>query len=98
MTPDDGDRLKSCAHCGGEAEFGQVPHQPETENSGGVFVECLQCGATTRLVFPCVEDPRPILLEIWNRRAALASAPGAVPVALIADATLRAAGQPEPGR
>ena len=66
---DDSDRLKPCPFCGGEAEFGEVPHS-EPKDFGARFIECLNpmCRATTALVFG--EDAAANLLERWNKRTA----------------------------
>lgn len=66
---DDSDRLKPCPFCGGEAEIIQLDDE-EAENFGGMAVECQTktCRASSALIFPCGDDPRPLLLERWNRR------------------------------
>lgn len=61
--------LKRCPCCGSAAEFRCVPGGGD-ENSGGEFIECIECGLTTPLLFPCMEDVKPLLAEKWNRRAA----------------------------
>lgn len=60
-APDDNDRLKSCPHCGGHAEIDQ-------SESGGYYIECLVCGASTQLIFATGDDPVPLLMERWNKR------------------------------
>lgn len=59
--------LKPCAHCSAPARFGDGSGDSE----GGMFVECTnrECGATTNLVYPLMEDVRDVLREKWNRRA-----------------------------
>lgn len=64
MTPiDDSDRLKPCPYCGADAEIGE-------EQDGGHFVQCLNsaCGASSALLFPLMDDVKPLLLERWNNR------------------------------
>jgi hypothetical protein len=58
-----------CPFCGNEAFFGEVGG--EGEDAGGHFIQCTAdaCGASTKLIFACGEDPKPLLLERWNRRA-----------------------------
>ena len=62
--------LRPCPCCGYRAEIEQVPHNPESDNSGGYYIECKRagCGITTRLAFACMDDPLPGLIESWNRR------------------------------
>jgi Lar family restriction alleviation protein len=62
--------LKPCPCCGYRAQIEQVPHEPETVNSGGYYIECKRagCGITTRLAFSVKEDARPTLIAAWNRR------------------------------
>ena len=70
---DDSDRLKPCPFCGGAAEMGCVRSESgEEPNEGGYFIACLACDASTGLRFACGDDPKPLLIEQWNRRAALA--------------------------
>lgn len=63
-------QISPCPCCGYRAEIEQVPHEPETANSGGYYIECKRagCGITTRLAFACKDDPLPGLIESWNRR------------------------------
>ena len=62
---DDSDRLKPCANCGGDGHVEQA-------EDGGYFIQCINpmCGMSTCLMYACGEDPVPILMEKWNRRAA----------------------------
>ena len=70
---DDSDRLKPCPFCGGAAEMGCVRSESgEEPNEGGYFIACLACDASTGLRFACGDDPKPLLIEQWNRRTALA--------------------------
>lgn len=66
---DDSDRLKPCPFCGGAAEMDCVRSEAgDDPNEGGYFVACLACDCSTGLRFACGEDPRPLLIETWNRR------------------------------
>ena len=66
---DDNDRLKRCPFCGGEAEFGQCSLAEDNDNAGAEFISCVQCDATTALVFPCMDEAKTMLMERWNKRA-----------------------------
>lgn len=69
---DDSDRLKPCPFCGGAAEMDCVRSESgEDPNEGGYFIACLACDASTGMRFACGDDPKPLLIEQWNRRAAL---------------------------
>jgi len=58
--------LAPCPCCGSAAEFGVATGDDE----GGHFVYCTNklCGLTTPLMFACMDDPKPLLAERWNRR------------------------------
>jgi len=64
------DRISPCPCCGSEAFMNQVPYDPQSENSGGYYIECgnRRCGITTRLVFCIKDDGRRDLVETWNKR------------------------------
>lgn len=67
---DDSDRLKPCPFCGGAAEMDCVRSEDGSDpNEGGYFVVCRACDCSTGLRFACGEDPKPLLIEQWNRRA-----------------------------
>lgn len=67
---DDSDRLKPCPFCGGAAEMDCVRSEAgDDPNEGGYFIACLACDCSTGLRFACGEDPRPLLVEAWNRLA-----------------------------
>ena len=61
--------LLPCPFCAREARFEKVSHDPFDNNYGGEYVECSNCGASTKLWFPLKEDVKRQLLEAWNRRA-----------------------------
>lgn len=63
-TPD----LLPCPFCGSDKVATKNEH---TDLSGGYYIECSACLASTGLRFACGEDPRPMLVEQWNRRAEL---------------------------
>jgi hypothetical protein len=63
------DALAACPCCGGDANFMHI-EEPTHENCGGHFIECSMCGLSTGLRFACGDDPKPLLAETWNRRAA----------------------------
>ena len=61
--------MKPCPFCFGGAEMVQVRSESgQDPNEGGYFVACLACDASTALRFACADDPRPLLIEQWNRR------------------------------
>ena len=57
--------LKPCPFCGGQARYGKCAPGPQER---GEYIECKTCGASTNLVFPCMEDAKPSLRDRWNRR------------------------------
>ena len=59
-------KLLPCPFCS-NAEIAIKNKNPK-DNSGGYFIECPGCGASTALRFACGDDPTPILTEAWNRR------------------------------
>lgn len=62
--------LLPCPFCGGAAQFGKCePGDVEAENDGAEYIECEACGASTCLVFPCMDAAKPRLCELWNNRA-----------------------------
>jgi len=67
ITPKDADLLP-CPFCGGSAT---VDH----DDNGWNWVECSNCGASTNAKVSAMDDCRPLLVEAWNRRAALAAQP-----------------------
>jgi hypothetical protein len=60
--------LLPCPFCGGYAEYGEVGG--EGDDAGGQFIQCTdaRCGASSALIFPCGDEPKPLLRECWNRR------------------------------
>lgn len=63
-------KLLPCPFCGGQADFGQVADSEIDPNSGGEFIDCSQCHASTALVFPLKGDVKRELIERWNQRPA----------------------------
>ncbi|WP_424140267.1 Lar family restriction alleviation protein, partial [Roseomonas chloroacetimidivorans] len=73
-TPREEMVLAPCPFCGhDEAEYQRVENQSD-ENFGGMFVECRNCHVCTPLIFPVMDDVRPALSDIWNRRTPTPSA------------------------
>ena len=70
--------LLPCPFCGASAA---VQNESPADNSGGYFVECKSCGASTNLRYACGDDPVPLLVEQWNARAPQAEEAQAAPVA-----------------
>ncbi|MGE8491537.1 Lar family restriction alleviation protein [Comamonas sp.] len=70
--------LLPCPFCGASAA---VQNESPADNSGGYFVECKSCGASTNLRYACSDNPVPLLMEQWNARAPQAVAAQAAPAA-----------------
>lgn len=68
--------LLPCPFCGGEAA---VQKESPADNSGGYFVDCNSCRASTNLRYACGDNPVPLLMERWNARAPSKTAEGAYP-------------------
>lgn len=60
--------LLPCPFCGGEAVYGEN-HDPTSGECGMHGIGCAACGAGTAGIFACGDDPKPRLVELWNRRA-----------------------------
>lgn len=62
--------LKRCPFCGGDAIQSQI-EDSDSPDSGGYFIQCTEksCGTSSALIFACGDDPIPLLIERWNRRA-----------------------------
>ena len=56
--------LCPCPFCGGSAAFGV-----SEDRDNGEYVQCQKCFASTALVYPLMEDAKPILADKWNRRS-----------------------------
>lgn len=67
--PEAAGELLPCPFCGGEAErFGPMgDHEPM--NAGGYVIQCRKCSCSSAVMFPCGDDPIPLLIEAWNKRA-----------------------------
>lgn len=63
-TPD----LKPCPFCGCSKNIAMV--NTHHDHSGGYYIGCPDCGASTELVWALGDDPYQVLSEKWNRRAA----------------------------
>lgn len=70
------DALLPCPFCGGKPEQFCIDDEGD-ENYGGHGIQCTKCGASTNLRFACGDDPVPLQVEAWNRRAALSAQPAA---------------------
>ena len=75
--------LLPCPFCGNSKGLAVANENPQ-DLSGGYFIACPSCDASTGLRFACGEDPIPLLIEQWNRRAALSAQPVAGAVAKMA--------------
>jgi Lar family restriction alleviation protein len=64
MTPD----LSPCPFCGHAAYFRLIDTNEADPNFGAMFVECGNCHVSTPLIFPVMDDVKPALSDIWNRR------------------------------
>lgn len=73
--------LLPCPFCGNSKGLAVANENPQ-DLSGGYFIACPSCDASTGLRFACGEDPIPLLIEQWNRRAALSAQPVAGAVAV----------------
>lgn len=61
-------KLLPCPFCS-NADI-SIKNESPKDNSGGYFIECPGCGASTSLRFACGDDPSHLLAEQWNRRTA----------------------------
>lgn len=59
--------LLPCPFCGNEMNIGIA--NEKHDHSGGYYIACPVCDASTGLRFACGEDPAPLLVEQWNRRS-----------------------------
>lgn len=63
--------LLPCPFCGNTKNIAMA--NETHDQSGGYFIACPECGASTGLRYAIGEDPRALLAEQWNRRAQPAS-------------------------
>jgi len=61
------DKLLPCPFCGNEKNIAMA--NEKHDHSGGYFIACPACDASTGLRYAMGDDPRPLLVEQWNRRA-----------------------------
>lgn len=61
------DALLPCPFCG--TADGIKIENVAADLGGGYYIACPKCQASTGLRFACGEDPKPLLVEQWNRRA-----------------------------
>lgn len=59
--------LLPCPFCGNSTNIAMA--NEKHDHSGGYFIACPECDASTGLRYACGDDPRPLLIEQWNRRA-----------------------------
>jgi hypothetical protein len=59
--------LLPCPFCGNDKNI-KITNE-RSDNSGGYFIDCPECHASTGLRFAAGDDPSPLLSEQWNRRA-----------------------------
>lgn len=59
--------LLPCPFCGNAKNIAVV--NEKHDHSGGYYIACPVCNASTGIRFACGEDPAPLLIEHWNRRA-----------------------------
>lgn len=59
--------LKPCPFCGNDRNIALT--NEKHDHSGGYFIACPECDASTGLRYAMGDDPRPLLIEAWNRRA-----------------------------
>jgi hypothetical protein len=62
-------KLKYCPFCGGKAKFFDQ-YDDDGEETGGKYIECTQCHASSTCMFAEKCDAKPLLAERWNERAA----------------------------
>lgn len=72
------DELLPCPFCGNAKNIAMV--NEKHDHSGGYFIACPECGASTIMRYAMGDDPKPLLIESWNRRAVVAAQPEAVGV------------------
>ena len=74
--------LLPCPFCGANAEILTIPE--DHPDAGAMFVQCCdsRCMTSSALLYPLMDDVRALLVERWNRRAALTAQPAPVAVPL----------------
>ena len=62
--------LLPCPFCGWAAEYRIVEGDNGHPDIGAHFIGCTNdlCAVSTALIFPCGDEPKPLLVEKWNRR------------------------------
>ena len=58
--------LLPCPFCGNEKNIAMA--NEKHDHSGGYFIACPACDASTGLRYAMGDDPHPLLIEQWNRR------------------------------
>lgn len=59
--------LKPCPFCGSPAKF-CTDDNHQSDNYNGSFIECVNCHASTAIVFPIGEEIRDKVESLWNTR------------------------------
>jgi hypothetical protein len=59
--------LLPCPFCGNSKNIAMA--NEKHDHSGGYFIACPVCDGSTGLQYAMGDDPRPLLIEQWNRRA-----------------------------
>ena len=65
---DDEPKLKRCPFCGGVPQYSEIENDENVPNAGGEYIECIDCGCSTVVMFSVKEDAKTHLIERWNRR------------------------------
>jgi len=65
---DDNDRLEPCPFCGAEAEIIKIDGEIDAIDTGALCVQCTECGASSALIYPLMDDAAHLLMERWNKR------------------------------
>jgi Lar family restriction alleviation protein len=60
------EKMKRCPFCGGKPRYVIID---KGENDGGECIECIECQASTSVMFPLMDSVKELLYEKWNRRA-----------------------------
>jgi Lar family restriction alleviation protein len=62
-------KLKPCPFCGSKAKYNIVDNtDPGNPWSGGEFIECTACKASTSIMFPTMDSVKELVIEKWNLR------------------------------
>jgi transcription elongation factor Elf1 len=70
--------LLPCPFCGNAKNIAMA--NENHDHSGGYFIACPVCDASTGLRYAMGDDPRPLLIGQWNRRTVVATPAPSVPL------------------